>query len=87
MSGSGYRNIGPTAISSVERRRSDICLEGRGRTGLGQGFCFALSGLGGFSFGSDPQGVALVVPHNFAQNLGKTEIIGKYISYCQYRRN
>src|SRR5208337_1051030 len=33
MSGSGYRNIGPTAISRVEGRRSDICLEGRGRTG------------------------------------------------------
>ena len=30
MSGSGYRNIGPTAISSVQGRQSDICLEGRG---------------------------------------------------------
>jgi hypothetical protein len=27
-SGSGYRNICPTAISSVQGRRSDICLEG-----------------------------------------------------------
>jgi hypothetical protein len=33
LSGSAYRNIGPTAISSVQGRQSDICLEGRGRTG------------------------------------------------------
>ena len=34
MSGSSFRNIGPTAIFRVRGRRSDICLEGRiGRIG------------------------------------------------------
>ena len=36
MSGSGYRNIGPTAISSVQGRRSDICLEGRSGEASGE---------------------------------------------------